>query len=253
MSKYQALAESDVDGLLNLEKMFLRQWAAICELYDLTLHLIISYNHEKPEGKQLDFILAFCGAREDLANVEQILKGSSLREYFTLMMDSERTKRIGEQQFSAACTLTKRERKIISKPSENSLAQQGEISLYFVPSWEMNEGARLIDMIHMMESLPSNSAYRVDIFPQKLTEKTRDAFLKPITALRQRAGYSDDGRVIISDQRRSIPRDHNAEEVLKQCEDWLGKIDTTAHFQANIYAFGENAWHAQLLLHSAAS
>ena len=173
MSKYQALAESDVGGLLNLEKMFLRQWAAICELYDLTLHLFISYNREKAEGKQLDIFLVFCGEDESLANVEQILKGSSLREYFTLLKDQERAKRVEKQQFSAACTLTKRERKIISKPSENSLTQQGETPLYFVPSWEMNEDARLIDMIHMMESLPDDSAYRVDIFPQRLTEKTR--------------------------------------------------------------------------------
>jgi hypothetical protein len=222
MNKCQTLAENDMDGLPGLKKSFFRNLISHCELHELTLHFFISYNHEKAEGKRLDIFFAFCGEERDVENVYQFLERPS-RGGFILQKDSDRARRVESQSFTAACTLT-------------NLTQQSE-GLYFVSPWEMNEDARLIDMIHIMESLSEDSAYRVDIFP-KLTERTLDTFRKALTALRQRVGDSDGGR-----------------EVLRHYEYWLRDTDPTSvyQFHANIYAFGNNARHAQLLLRAAAS
>jgi hypothetical protein len=230
---------------LGLEKLFLRQWAAICGLYGLTLHLIISHSVTKPNGRRLCVCLVFGGEERSLSAAGEFLRGSPLREYYALSKNPEGEASLGGMKFSAACALVKRERKLISQRSDEAF--------YFVSSWEMNEDARLIDMIQMMESIPGDCAYRVDIFPRPLVELTRAAFAKPIAALRQRTGFGDDGRLVISGQKFSAPRDHNAEDALKQFEDWIGKIETAPHFRANIYAFANDAHHAELLLHSAAS
>jgi hypothetical protein len=253
MTKYQALPESDVGGLLELEKVFLRQWAAICALYELTLHLFITYSRAKADGRRLDIGIAFCGEYERLEIVDELLKGSSLREYFKLSKDDASRWRLEKQFFQSACVLTKRERKIVSKRNDNAAVQQQDTTLFFVPSWEINDDARLIDTFRMMESIQNDSAYRVDIFPQPLTDKTRKAFDRPITALRELAGHGGDNRISISTNSRLSRRDHNAEDALKQFEEWLDKIETTPHFQANIFAFANDAYHAKLLLHSAAS
>lgn len=224
MSKDQALAGSDVNGLLNLKKKVFRQWTTYCRTSELTFHLFILYNHEKAEGKQLGIMFAFCGEERDLERFEPFLKGLSLSQ----------AERVESQSFTAACTLMKRERKIIFEPNENAPAQQGE-ALYFVSPWETNEDAHLIDMIHTMKSLSEDSAYRVDIFPT-LKEKTVDAFREAFAALLQRVGYSDGER-----------------EVLMQYVFGLWTIYSHSFFQANIYAFGSNARDAQLLLHAAAS
>ena len=254
LSKYQALSESNVEGLLLLETVFLRQWVAICDLYNLTLHLLITYNHGKPNGKRLDICIAFCGAQSGLHAVNQLLGGSSLREYFALKKDEKDEAQIKKLKFEYACTLIKRERRLISQESSKFSQTQKEIAHCFVSAWEMNEGARLVDMIRMMESLPCDSAYRVDIFPAPLGEITRLEFTKIIPALKARASSYDSDRVTLGTQRQSFKSDHNAEDALKQYEDWISKIETTPHFRANIYAFGnEKVQHAKLLLHSAAS
>jgi hypothetical protein len=281
MSKKQPMAGSDVDGLLSLKNKFFGHLTWDCEIHEVTLHLFISYSHEKPEGKKLDIGFAVCGGERDIEKIEKHFKRPSSKEDFILQKDPDRAKRVESQSFTAACTLTKHERKITLKPDESAPAQQGE-TVYFVSPWDINEDARLIDMIHTMESLSEDSAYRVDIFPN-LTTKTREdfreAFFDMRQPLHQRVRYPD-GRIRCSDDELmklrellsshnaegskqyedglekiyfALLRDHNAVEALKQYENWLQKTYSQSMFQVNIYAFGSNARDAQLLLHAAAS
>jgi hypothetical protein len=67
-----------VGGLLRLEKFFILRRVAICGLYNLTMHLLISYNNEKPKGKRLDSCVAFCGENSGLDTVDQLFIGYNI-------------------------------------------------------------------------------------------------------------------------------------------------------------------------------
>jgi hypothetical protein len=245
LSKYQAFAVNDIDGLLEQQKTFIRQWLAACELYGLTMHFVMTYSKEKANGKRLDLGLALRGEETDIDSAEPLLFASPLKDYFTFKKNDERVKAIVKTVYPRVATMTKNVRKLPPP--------QGTNPFWFVPEWEVNDEARLIELIKIMEARGENAAYRVDMVPGDLVNSTREAFKNSMTSIRRMLGFSDDNWARLADERRNEPRDKNAEEALRQFEEWIEKIETTPHLSANIHAFAESEKTAELLLHAAGS
>ena len=58
-------------------------------------------------------------------------------------------------------------------------------AFYVVPNWEVNEDARLINMIRLMQSFNEECCYRVDLYAvTDLEEQIHQSFEKPLLFLR---------------------------------------------------------------------
>jgi hypothetical protein len=245
LGKYQAFAVSDIKDLLEQQKSFVRQWMAICELYGLTMHFILSYSKDKPNGKRLDAGLALRGEDADVNAVEALLFASSLKDYYTFKKDDGKARELSKHTFSYKAAMTKNVRKLPPP--------QGTNPFWFVPEWEINDEARLIELVKTMESRGEDSAYRVDMYPGNFVDSTREAFKNSMDSIRRMLGYREDSWTRILNNGAHEPRSQNAEEALRQFEDWIEKIETSPHLYANIYAFSNSARTSELLLHSAGS
>jgi hypothetical protein len=245
LGKYQAFAVNDIDGLLEQQKSFIRQWLAVCDLYGLTLHFILSYSKDKPNGKRLDAGLALRGEDADVNAVEGLLFASSLKDYYEFKKDDDKVRELSKRKFSYKAAMTKNVRKLPPP--------QGPNPFWFVPEWEINEEARLIELIKIMESRGEDSAYRVDMYPGNFVDSTREAFKNSMNSIRRMLGYNEDSWTKILNNGVHEPRSQNAEEALRQFEDWIEKIETSPHLYANIYAFSNSVRTSELLLHSAGS
>ena len=244
LSKYQTLAETGVDGVLQCQCGFLRLWNRICALHGLSMHFLLRYDPAKPSGNRLDIGILLQGAQPKLDAVSALMEASPLRDYYQTLQQSDAA--LDTDTYIFGCALTKRERTLAP-------AQQGGEPYHYVPEWQINEDCRLIDLYKTMSAINRPCCYRVDLFPAELAESTRNSFTKTIGKLRELTGYGDASRVQLSDVRQSRQRDSNAEEALRQYEKWVETLETTPHCRANIMAFADTELHARLLLDCAGS
>lgn len=244
LGKYQAFAVNDIEGLLERQKGFIRQWLAVCGLYNLSMHFVLCYGKDRPNGKRLDAGLALRGEGSDIAEAEPLLFASSLKDYYAFVKDDERTRELSRRKFSHRAALTKNVRKLPPPKGPNPF--------WFVPEWEIDGEARLIELVKNMETIGEDSAYRVDMYPGNFADSTRDAFKNSMDSIRRMLGYNEDSWTRLT-RDASEPRSENAEEALRQFEDWIEKIENSPHLFANVRAFSGSKRTAELILHAAGS
>lgn len=169
---------------------------------------------------------------------------SNISKYF--QFNEIQTTAFTESKYSCMSVLHKKERVL------QTVIDNEEKYFYLVPNWEMNENARLYNMIQMMESFNEKCCYRVDLYVQEdLEEQIHKNFEKPLTFLRnisnKEQGLSELGR------RQKSQRDPNADETLHQYEEWIKAIDSSSVFRCRICVIANDEQYCQLLLNSTIS
>lgn len=250
LSKYSALPEQDVAGVLEQHLSFLRQWNRKGILSGVSIHLFYYYDGQNKQGEygvgekgsQLEVLVMVRGQEEKMANVPNLISSSALSAYFSFLPTSYQwfleKYHLEDTVFSVCSTLLKKE---VFVPS--SIDEPGENGGYYtIAQWEASEDGRLYNMSKLMESLDQQMLYRVDLYPTERGASLRSILRRTMGMLRQRQ-YAKAGAY--------GQRDFEAENTLKGYEDLLEQIDSSPHFIANLFLFGHDAENTAVVLDAA--
>lgn len=274
LSKYSALDEGGVEGVLKKHEAFLRQIHRKGLLNKEIIRWIYEYNPSAPKGQRMKIIIKFDG--KNASDYMQSFIGSSpLAPYFDLVQvfpeeelppltgketpkDLEKRKAktltLNQELYRYQATLLKKEK--FARPDNPEMAD-----FYSVNKWEMNEDARLFGLFTMMKKMAENSKkedksqwrclYCVDVVPMDYADTIESpTMLGPIMAgLRRMLSL----RVEKTSTSTSFQKDESADYTLERYKDLVKTIAGTPHFNVNIKAYAQNSDYANMLLDAAAS
>lgn len=244
LNKYQSLADTGIEGVLRRHESFLRQWHGICMESGTSFHLLYCYLPTDPIGQRLKVYFLLQGSDMAVQLLEPLLKKSPLSDFFVLKKG-----KLPQVCLKAGATLTKKER---VADIYNPMADYSK-SVHYVPKWEINNEARLYDLFRIMEIvgqayLPHEACvFRVDLYPVFAAQETRNK-LYPI--LKDLHGEND---IKLMRETDSLKSNSYAQDICRECEDWVTNIETSPHFRVNIYAFADDIFKAKIILNSAGS
>lgn len=274
LSKYSALDEGGVEGVLKKHEAFLRQIHRKGLLNKEIIRWIYEYNPSAPKGRRMKIIIKFDG--KNASDYMQSFIGSSpLAPYFDLVQvfpeeelppltgketpkDLEKRKAktltLNQELYRYQASLLKKEK--FARPDNPEMAD-----FYSVNKWEMNEDARLFGLFTMMKKMAENSKkedksqwrclYCVDVVPMDYADAIESpSMLGPIMAgLRRMLSL----RVEKTSASTSFQKDESADYTLERYKDLVKTIAGTPHFNVNIKAYAQNSDYANMLLDAAAS
>lgn len=274
LSKYSALDEGGVEGVLKKHEAFLRQIHRKGLLNKEIIRWIYEYNPSAPKGQRMKIIIKFDG--KNASDYMQSFIGSSpLAPYFDLVQvfpeeelppltgketpkDLEKRKAktltLNQELYRYQATLLKKEK--FARPDNPEMAD-----FYSVNKWEMNEDARLFGLFTMMKKMAENSKkedksqwrclYCVDVVPMDYADAIESpTMLGPIMAgLRRMLSL----RVEKTSTSTSFQKDESADYTLERYKDLVKTIAGTPHFNVNMKAYAQNSDYANMLLDAAAS
>ena len=149
LSKYQAYAESGVEGMIKTQLQFIRMVHRIIALHRIHVHYIFDYDPEKSLGNRLSIYIAFSKENDTASVIEEKLKkivlSSNISKYFFFQEVSDDL--IPSKEYVYRSVLYKKERSL-----DVNVGEQTQ-KFYVVPNWEINEEARLYNLITLMASL----------------------------------------------------------------------------------------------------
>ncbi len=247
LSKYEVFADSGIDGMIEAQTQFIRQLYRAALLGTVSVHFLFDYDPSRSDGKKISIRLIFQAPEDNqayLKKLRKLVKASGISEYFNFKEAARPTD--GEPVYTHMCYLRKKERFL-------QTVVDGEANyFYVVPNWTIKENARLYNIFKLMSSFNEPCCYRIDLFTRKdLDEQIHRAFEKPLTYLRN---TSKKGPIIGGETwADSEQKDPNANEVLRQYEDWLKAVDTAPIFLCRVCSFSQDEEYGQLLLDSALS
>lgn len=270
LSKYSALDEGGVDGVLTKHLAFLRQIHREALLSNETIHWIYEYNPNAKKGKRLKIFLKF-DSEHSSGYADVLVKNSPLAPYFdivrvvpeeqlnayrnwiTRVNDKEGLKRKKEDQimtlsraqlYEYMAVLIKREKFARADKAENGY-------FYSVSKWEMNEDARLFNLFSMMKNMNQPCIYCVDVMPADFTNRIEepDMLGNVMSALRNMLTL----RVEKNSAGTSFQKDESADYTLNRYKDLVKDVSANPHFLANIRVYANSPEYASMLLDAAAS
>lgn len=244
LNKYQAFANSGIDGVIELQLQFIRQLHRIIALDNIHVHYIFDYNPAYSIGNRLSIYIAFSNTDEKISSLsdklQKVISASSISKYFYFKQISELELPI--QTFSNRSVLYKKERSL------DAVIDNQNFNFYVVPNWEINTNSRLFNLITLMEAFNERCCYSVDFSSTlNVAEEIHKSFDKPLNFLRNSSGQSGK-KLSEAGQMQRNQRDPNVDETIKQYEDWLKKIDTSMIYRCRIQALSDNVNTCQLLL-----
>lgn len=244
LSKYQALADIGIESLLRAQTQFLKQLYRVALLGNISIHFFVEYDPERMAGEKLLIYLCFCGENDSYCEkLRKVIAASEVSRYFGLIETKETT---NMQEYSYMGIMCKKDRIL------QTFLNNEEKYFYVVPHWEMNETARLYSLFKLMQAFDEKCCYRIDLYTEYgLEDQIHSNFEKPLSYLRNislgQRGISELSKI----QREK--RDPNADETLRQYEDWLKAVDSSPVFLARICSFAKDKDYCQLLLDSVIS
>lgn len=274
LSKYSALDEGGVEGVLKKHEAFLRQIHRKGLLNKEIIRWIYEYNPSAPKGQRMKIIIKFDG-RNASDYMQSFIGSSPLAPYFDLVQvfpedelptltgketpkDLEKRKAktlsLNQELYRYQASLIKKEK--FARPDNPDMAD-----FYSVNKWEMNEDARLFGLFTMMKKMAENSKkedksqwrclYCVDVVPMDYADAIESpSMLGPIMAgLRRMLSL----RVEKTSASTSFQKDESADYTLERYKDLVKTIAGTPHFNVNIKAYAQNSDYANMLLDAAAS
>lgn len=247
LSRYEVFADSGIEGMIEAQTQFIRQLFRAALLGSVSTHFLFDYDPDRPDGKKINIRLMFRAHKDNQAYLQKLRKlvsASGISEYFSFKEITESIP--GKSVYTRMCYLRKRERFL------QTVVDGKENYFYVVPNWTIREDARLYNIFKLMGSFDEPCCYRIDLFTRKdLDEQIHKSFERPLTYLRnaskQFKGVSEDSRINFEQ------KDPNANEVLRQYEDWLKAVDTAPIFLCRVCSFSQDEEYGQLLLDSALS
>lgn len=240
LSKYQAFADSGIDGMLAAQLQFIRQLNRVLVFGRISAHFLFSYDPGNNPGEKLTIFLCFRGENDrQVDRVQKIVKASGISRYYDMKLVDEQE--LPDYRYTTISELAKKERFL-----QTSLNNE-EQYFYIVPNWELTEESRLYSLFKLMESFDERCCYRVDLFAEEnLSEEIHDSFARPLSYLRnissKKTGISELSRI------NTEQRDPSADEALHQYEDWIKAVDSGEVFLARICVLAESKETGQLLL-----
>lgn len=274
LSKYSALDEGGVEGVLKKHEAFLRQIHRKGLLNKEIIRWIYEYNPSAPKGQRMKIIIKFDGKNAS-DYMQSFIDSSPLAPYFDLVQvfpeeelppltgketpkDLEKRKAktltLNQELYRYQASLLKKEK--FARPDNPEMAD-----FYSVNKWEMNEDARLFGLFTMMKKMAENSKkedksqwrclYCVDVVPMDYADAIESpSMLGPIMAgLRRMLSL----RVEKTSASTSFQKDESADYTLERYKDLVKTIAGTPHFNVNIKAYAQNSDYANMLLDAAAS
>lgn len=274
LSKYSALDEGGVEGVLKKHEAFLRQIHRKGLLNKEIIRWIYEYNPSAPKGQRMKIIIKFDGKNAS-DYMQSFIESSPLAPYFDLVQvfpeeelppltgketpkDLEKRKAktltLNQELYRYQASLLKKEK--FARPDNPEMAD-----FYSVNKWEMNEDARLFGLFTMMKKMAENSKkedksqwrclYCVDVVPMDYADAIESpSMLGPIMAgLRRMLSL----RVEKTSASTSFQKDESADYTLERYKDLVKTIAGTPHFNVNIKAYAQNSDYANMLLDAAAS
>lgn len=274
LSKYSALDEGGVEGVLKKHEAFLRQVHRKGLLNKEVIRWIYEYNPSAPKGQRMRIIIKFDG--QNASDYMQSFIGSSpLAPYFELVQvfpeeqlpaltgketNNEIEKRrsltlkLNQEMYRYQAVLIKKEK--FARPDKPDMAD-----FYSVNKWEMNDEARLFGLFTMMRKMAESSKkedksqwrclYCVDVVPMDYTDiiETPQMLGSIMSGLRRMLSL----RVEKTSNSTSFQKDESADYTLERYKDLVKGIAATPHFNVNIKAYAMNSDYANMLLDAAAS
>ena len=159
LSRYQAFADTGVEGMLDAQTQFIRQLNRVLLLGKTSAHFYYIYNPEKESGEKLDIYISFSDTSEQIqSKLRKVIDASGIKNYFKL--DECDDSVLSTQNYSTMSCLSKKERFL-----QTSLNNE-ERFFYVVPNWELNDEARLYSIYKLMESFDFPCCYRVDLYTE---------------------------------------------------------------------------------------
>ena len=242
LQKYQILADVGVEGVLKRHYDFLRQWHGVSAITGASIHLLYYCDSAKDKGQRLS-VYFFIKTPDEagLKLVEPLVKKNPLSDFFVL----EPCKEIPDTTFAGGATLLKKRRAF-----QHFNAVTETMDRYsFIPHWEMAENARLYDMIRMLETAGAEGccAYRIDLTAASEAQEAVKQLTPLIGRIAERPAVN-----LVSTPSGSM-NESFMQMVSKEYEDWIGAVQTTPHFRANVFAFADSAFSAKMILNAAAS
>lgn len=275
LSKYSALDEGGVEGVLKKHEAFLRQIHRKGLLNREVIRWIYEYNPSAPKGQRMKIILKFdCNKISDY--MQSFIASSPLAPYFDLvrvfpenelrpLKGSENKKELEKRkesilQFNPGlyryqASLIKKEK--FARPDNPEMSD-----FYSVNKWEMNEDARLFGMFTMMKKMAESGSvedekdkwrclYCVDIVPVDYTDNIESPNM--LGSIMQGLRRMLSLRVEKSSNTTFFQKDESADYTLDRYKDLVKNIAANPHFNVNIKAYAQNAEYANMLLDAAAS
>lgn len=246
LNKYQAFANSGIDGVIELQLQFIRQLHRIIALDDIHVHYIFDYNPAYSIGNRLSIYIAFSNTDEKVSSLsdklQKVISASNISKYFYFKQISELE--LPVKIFSNRSILYKKERSL------DAVIDNQNFNFYVVPNWEMNTNSRLFNLITLMEAFNERCCYSVDFSSTlNVAEEIHKSFDKRLNFLRNASGQA---RKKLSEaaQMQCNQRDPNIDETIRQYEDWLKKVDTSMIYRCRIQALSDNVHTCQLLLNA---
>ena len=85
--KYQALADTGIDGVLKRNEAFLRQWQKISHVYNVEINYLVRYNPNANNGEKLNFYLIFEFENQEMVSyIYALMKASSIAEIYNMQL-----------------------------------------------------------------------------------------------------------------------------------------------------------------------
>lgn len=287
LSKYSALDESGVDGVLKKHLAFLRQIHRQAIDANETVHWIYEYNPAEKKGNRLKIYLKF---DSDKVNkyADNLIKNSPLAPYFDIVRvvpvaqvlpymqwlgkvdfgyewvnkaesdpkkEKERQKKLKAEQEKLALQMNDIEYGCMStliKREKFSKADKEENGYFYsVNEWKMNEDARLYGMLTMMQKMNAPCVYCVDFKPVDYTNLIEDPRMlgSAMAALRRMLTLC----VEKNNSGTSFQRDESADYTLNRYKDLIKELAANPHFQVNVRVYAQDSIYAGMLLDAAAS
>lgn len=245
LSKYQAFADSGIEGMLEAQTQFIRQLYRVAINGNINIHMYYIYNPDMQLGEKLKIYLAFSSKEEDvqwMLKVQKVIKSSGLYEYYKLSEIS--VDKIQDISYKYMSVMKKKERIL------QTVVNDEEKYFYLIPNWKMRDNTRLYRMFKIMQSFDQKCCYRVDLYAEKdLDEQIHNNFERPLSYLRNisntNKGISEYSKINVG------KHDPNADETLKQYEEWLKAVDSSYVYRARVCALADDLQFSQLLLDSA--
>lgn len=125
------------------------------------------------------------------------------------------------------------------------LPDDNDLKYYKVSEWEMNNSARLYNMLKLMEGLDSPVTYRVDLFAVDYALRLRDVL--PVKELRARTSM----KATKINTSVTVNKDDNADETLKHYNEMIEKFENSPHFRVNVVAYANSKDVSELIVDAA--
>ena len=241
LSKYSALDENGVDGVIKKQLVLLRQIYREALLANETIRWIYEYNPSAKKGKRLRIFLKFdCDRLSNYADI--FVKNSPLAPYFDIV--TANSEELTETTFEYMAVLIKREKISRADRSENGY-------FYSVNKWKMNEDARLFNLFTMMKNINQPCIYCVDAIAADFTNaiESPDMLGNAMSALREMLAL----RLNKHNIGALLQKDEHADYTLNSYKDLVNDLAANPHFLANIRVYAHSSEYASMLLDAATS